>query len=437
VPAPVSTQGTAASTTALFPSPLAPVAAGRWSAPAAAGSCSATGAPRVLFPSDRPDHATGPGALVWSASAGCPGGQGARVDQLLPGALPGPASIPRSAAGAPLGALSAADGPHGQIVISGVERHNHELLVQGRAGGSFKALLQDDGLLGPGTLTSAYLGDVALLAPLAGAGPGALGLSVERWFANAVGPLRPARRPARSSASALTVAMDFRSDALVAWAQAGGIWVRDLPARGGARAPQRLGPAGSDPHLTALLSDDNRGIVMWSEQRGSATSVWMDFSATGPRFGPPQLLERDVDPSAPPAGSPQLIRLSSESVMSAWGGVQDGRWVLRTAPIDQHGLRSISTTAAPDGDALLDALAPGPRGEAIALLSEPQTGTGEALLAARGIEAAGRTYFDAPEVLAPAGPVSGATVAIEPAGDRAVAAWQGAGGVVHYSLRAP
>jgi hypothetical protein len=203
---------------------------------------------------------------------------------------------------------------------------------------------------------------------------------------------------------------------------------------------------------------------MWSEQRGTRTDVWMDYSATGPRFGAPKLLERSYDPSGPPPGSPQLIRLSSESVMSAWGGVEAGRWVLRTAPIDQHGLRTVGTIAAPEGDALLAALAPGPRGEAVALFTEPQAApAGEALLgepqaghlppalmagpqspsaaqglfAVRGIETAGRTQFGAPEAIAPVGPVSGASVAIEPSSDRAVAAWQGAGGVVYYSLRIP
>jgi hypothetical protein len=185
---------------------------------------------------------------------------------------------------------------------------------------------------------------------------------------------------------------------------------------------------------------------MWSEQQGTTTSTWMDYSQPGPRFGSARLLERLDDPEqgSPAAGAPQLIRLSSESVMSAWAGAANGRWVVRTAPIDQHGLRSVSTIAVPGADVLLDALAPGPRGEAIALLAEPRPGAGQpvaaapqALLAARGIELAGRTAFGSLEQIAAPAALSGANVAIEPDSDRALAAWQGPGGVVYYSLRAP
>jgi hypothetical protein len=240
--------------------------------------------------------------------------------------------------------------------------------------------------------------------------------------------------------------MDFRSDAILAWAQQGSVWVRDLPAHGAPRPAHRLGPAGGSPHLAALLSDDNRSIVMWTQRSGVRTNVWMDYSAPGLRFGPPRLLERLTDPggATPPTASPQLIRLSSESVMAAWAGAEAGRWVLRTAPIDQHGLRTVATIAAPGGDALLQALAPGPRGEAIALLAEPPPGPGQsagsaaqALVSVRGSETAGRTVFGAPELLSTSAVHAGATVAIEPSSDRAVAAWQGPGGVVYYSLQAP
>jgi hypothetical protein len=241
--------------------------------------------------------------------------------------------------------------------------------------------------------------------------------------------------------------MDFRSDALLAWAQGGSVWVRDLPAKGPPRAPRRLGPSGSAPHVAALLSDDNRGMVMWSARHGNVTETYLDYSSTGPRFGRPSLLERDDDPPGitPPASSPLLIRLSSESVMSAWAGVENGDWVIRTAPIDQRGLQAVSTISPPGTNALLSALAPGPRGEALALFTEPETGgdggpaaSSETLWAARGIDAApGRTVFALPEQVAPAGVIAGATVAVEPGSDRALAAWRGAGGQIVYSLRAP
>ena len=432
------------------PLTAAGASAAAWSAPAAAASCAAAGAPRVLFPDDAPNAPTGPGALVWAASSACPGGAGARVQEIVPGGGLGAPTRPRSSSGAliaPLGAISAATSPHGQIAISGSDpRHpGSELLVQGRAGGRFKALLKGGPLLAPGVLATAYLGDMALLAPTRSAGPGALGVRIERWFANALGPIVPAGRGATGAVSATTVAMDFRSDAVVAWAQDGSIWVSDLPARRAPRPAQRLGPAGSSPHIAALLSDDNRAIVMWSQTGAGTTSVWLDYSAPGPRFGAPRLLEHLADPAGagPPSGSPQLIRLSSESVMSAWSGAEGGRWVLRTAPIDQHGLQAVGTVALPAGDALLESLAPGPRGEAIALLAEPAGGSGPGAGAAaelwsvRGTETAGRTVFGAPEAVATAAPPTGAGVAIEPGGDRAIAAWQGPGGAIYYSLRGP
>jgi len=421
-----------------------------WSAPARAGACAAGGPPHVLFPDDAPNQPTGPGALVWAAGSTCPGGAGARVQEIAPGGPIGAPARPRSSSGAliaPLGALSTASSPHGQIVISGSDpRHpGAELLVQGRAGGRFSALLEGGPLLPPGVLTTAYLGDIALLAPTRAPGAGALGVRIERWFANALGPIAASGRSATGAVSSLTVAMDFRSDAIVAWAQEGSIWVRDLPARGAPRPAHRLGPAGSRPHIAALLSDDNRGIVMWSQTGAATTSVWMDYSAPGPRFGAPTLLEHLSDPGggAPPPGSPRLIRLSSESVMAAWSGAEAGRWVLRTAPIDQHGLQAVGTVALPEGDALLESLAPGPRGEAIALLGQAAARSGPggsppiALWSVRGTETAGRTVFGSPEPVATAAAVAGATVAIEPAGDRAIAAWQGPGGGIYYSLRAP
>jgi hypothetical protein len=381
----------------------------------------------------------------------CADGAGARVDEVLPGQAPGAPARPVSRSDAPLapvGPLAAASGPHGQIVLAGGDpRHpSRALIVQGRAGGAFKVLLNGGPPPAAESISTAYLGDVAFATPSPANGAS---VSVERWFANSLGPIFPAppTTVANGRPTALTVSMDFRSDAILAWAQGGSVWVRDLPAKGPPRAPQRLGPAGAEPHIAALLSDDNRGIVMWSAQSGSTTATYLDYSATGPRFGRPMLLERDADPASlvPPANSPLLIRLSSESVMTAWAGVEGSDWVIRTAPIDQRGLQTVSTIAAPSGDALLSALAPGPRGEAVALFTEPGIGSdgkpstsSQTLWAARGIDAApGRTVFAAPEQVAPAGVIAGASVAVEPGSDRALAAWRGAGGQITYSLRAP
>jgi hypothetical protein len=425
-------------------SALAPGGAtGRWSTPVQLAPCPSAGPPRVVFPSDAPSHATGRGALVWSAAARCAGAPGARIDAIAPGAGPAAALEPRSAAVvplAPVGSLSVAGAPRGRIAIAGADpqRPGHELVVEGRAGGPFATLAPAGGGGSGVALATAYLGDLALLRPAGGA----LSLEVQRWFGGPPGPARLLGLPAHGAPPApAAVALDYRSDALVAWARGGSVSATDVPAGRLARPTERLGPAGARAQIVTLLSDDGRGMVMWTEQAGASTSVWFDYSAPGPRFGAPRLLEHINDPGGrpPPAGAPKLIRLSSESVMAAWPAAEGGRWVVRTAPVDQHGVRTVDTIAAARGDALLDALAPGPRGDAVILLSEPEGApdAGPALLAARGSEAGGRTIFAPLEAVAEDVPANNATVAIEPGSDRALAAWQGAGGAVFYSLRAP
>ncbi len=423
-----------------------------WSTPATLSACPAGEAAHVVFPSDSPDDATGPGAIVWSASAGCPGGEGARVASIGAGDLPSASAIPRTASGRPLAPrapLAASGAPHGQIVIAGGApgAPADGLLIQGAAGGSFAPLQAPGGSTAPMALTTAYLGDVALAAPPAGGQrQGALSVHVERFFAH--GFVRNAIAQAGTAApvQALTLAMDYRSEALAVWAQGGAIYARLLPGKGPARAIQRLAPVGSQPQLAALLSDDDRATVAWSEQRGMQTSVYIDRSRTGVRFGAPELLERFHDPDglSSPAASPSLVRLSSESVMLAWAGSVAGRWVVRAAPVDMNGVQAISTIAAPGADALLADLAPGPDADALLLWSEPlPTAAGlpdmarQALYAARGTDAsATQAAFDEPEQVAPPAPLSDATVAFDPGSDRAVAVWRGEAAAIEYSIRA-
>ncbi len=424
--------------------------AGPWSAPAALSSCAAAPAAQVIFPSDSPRHATGRGAVIWSAAAGCPGGEGARVSRIGRGALPATSAIPRTAAGRPIGLdapLVASAAPHGQLVIGGSApgAPAEGLLIQGAAGGPFSTLAPSHGAAPPMALTSAYLGDVALAAPPAStAGSTGVRVHVERFFSH-----RFVRDAAASSGAgsprALTLAMDYRSDALTVWVQDGAIYAREEPASGTRHPIQRLARAVASTHLTALLSDDSRAIVAWAEQRGSETSVYVDRSATGVRFGAPRLLERFHNPDSlpSPAASPTLVRLSSESVMLAWAGAAHGHWVVRTAPVDLNGVRARSTIAPVGADALLSSLASGPNGEALVLWTEPLlTAAGppdtrrQAIFAARGIDTLpGRAVFGKPEQVAPPGPVSDATVALDPASGNALAVWQGEHASIEYSIR--
>jgi hypothetical protein len=420
-----------------------------WSAPATLSACPASGAPRVVFPSDSPSQRTGSGAVVWEASAACPGGEGARVAVIGGRGTPGAGIVPRTRAGRRLvlgGPLAVGGAPAGQVVIAGAspERPAQGMLIEGAAAGPFGTLSAVEFSDAPVALATAYLGDVALAsAPASGRGAGALRVRVQRHYTRGFGPGVTASAGGGASIHALTLALDYRSDVLAVWAQGGSIYARELPASGAPQPIQRLAPAGSDTQIAALLSDDDRAIVAWSEQRGAQTSVYLDRSRTGVRFGAPLLLERCEDPDglSAPAGSPSLVRLSSESVTMAWAGAAQGRWVVQTAAIDRVGAPSVATIAAPGGDALLEDLAPGPDGDALVLWSEPQqtpAGAPElddrAIFAARGIDA-GRPVFGQPEEVAPPGPNSDATVALDPDSDRALAVWRGADGAIEYAIR--
>lgn len=322
----------------------------------------------------------------------------------------------------------------------------NRLLIQGTATGPFTPLQAPGGAATPIALTTAYLGDVAIVSPPAlPPGRGGLNVHVERFFSHRFVRNVSARAAGGGSVQALTLAMDFRSEALAVWAQRGAIYARLVPNKGPVHPLQRLASVGSDPRIAAVLSDDNRAIVAWAEQHGTQTSVYLDRSAAGVRFGPPELLERFNDPDglSSPAASPSLVRLSSESVILAWAGSAGGHWVVHTAPVDLDGVKTVATFAAPGQDARLADLAAGPDDDALLLWTEPLPTAGglpdmarQAIFAARGTDAGpGRASFDEPEQVAPPGPVNDATVALDPNSDRAVAAWQGEAATIEYSIR--
>jgi hypothetical protein len=356
--------------------------------------------------------------------------------------------------------LALAPAPHGQLAIAGSGgARGGGALVQGPAAGPFSPLGALAGTAEPSTLFTAYLGDVGLATPIAGGlDNDGLELRIERYFARSLSPtITVAGAGAGGAIESPTVSLDFRTDAILVWRQAGALWARDVPASGRAQPTQRLAASAPAPRVSALISDNNRAMVAWADEQSGHTSIYFDYSASGVRFGKPQLLERFANPSGVqyPRTSPRLVRLSSESVMLAWTGAQDGRWVVRTAAVDLHGLRKASTISDPAGNALLSDLQPGPDGEAIALWGEPQVkadGTldfgAQALVAARGIDASpGITIFGRPEQVAPAGPVgvptlaaeqkSDATLAFDPSSDRALALWRGTGERIYYSIRTP
>jgi hypothetical protein len=436
-----------------------------WSPPAALGSCAAVGGARAVFPRDKPTHGTGRGAVVWSAARSCPQGAGTYVASIGAGDVPGSPSYALARGGGKLALrapLTVAPAPHGQIAIAGSGgarggARGGGALVQGPAGGPFSPLGALAGAAAPNALFTAYLGDVGLATPIAGGlDNDGLELRIERYYARSLSPTITVAGQGGAIESP-TVSLDFRTDAILVWRQAGALWARALPASGRTQPTQRLAASPRAPRVSALISDNNRAMVAWADEESGHTSIYFDYSASGVRFGSPQLLERFANPAGIPypQTSPRLVRLSSESVMLAWTGAQDGRWVVRTAAVDLHGLGKASTISDPTSNALLSDLQPGPDGEALALWGEPQSaadgtldlGT-QALVAARGIDARpGITIFGGPEQLAPAGPAgvptlaaeqkSDATLAFDPSSDRALALWRGTGERIYYSIRTP
>lgn len=460
--------------------------AGKWTQPAILSACPGAGAPHVVFPSDSPTQGTGPGAIVLSTSSPCPSGAGVLVAAISPEDVPGQPALPRTATGRTIalrGAVAATPGPYGRIVIAGSSASGGAtpagglLLSEGPAGGPFAPPIALGGPASTFAFATAYLGDVAfaslidgpsgsatqssdgsgthLQAAPAGGGDGRDGdgsgvqLRVQRHHADRfAAPAQVGATGAESSSvQTLTVALDYRSDALAVWSAQGSLYARELPAAGAPQPVQRLGPGPpAGARIAAVLSDDDRAIVAWSNRHAGQTSVYVSRSQPGVRFTGPQLIEEFPDPPDLPdyVVSPRLVRLSSESVMLAWTGAMAGHWAIRVAAVDLGGVHPPGTISPPGRDALLADLAPGPNDEALALWTEPlQTGAGldlgwQAIYAARGFDAyPEQVKFAAGELIAPPGPNSEATVAFDPDSDRAVAAWRTGAGALAYAVRAP
>jgi hypothetical protein len=352
-----------------------------------------------------------------------------------------------------------------------------------------------EGPASPVAACSGYLGDTVLVSstetrgtPMRKtAGRGAMGLGrvataaparrvewelavrTQRHYSDSLGaprllPIGP------EQPSALAVAMDYRSDVLVVWASSGGIYAREITQTGAVEPLHRLGSDVGASELRALLSDDGHAIVAWRSQAttgggqatirggvastgGGVASTSIEVSISGPElsFRAPVVVERFRDPRglALPPGSLRLTRLSSEAVMLAWTGVSGGRYVVRASPVSlRRGVWAPVRISTPGTEALLAALVPGPRAEALALwTTAPRLRDGaldprrRAIVAAWGHYAGhGEAVFAAPETVAAAGPNGTPAAAFDPQSDRALAAWVGLGrgGAprISYALRA-
>jgi hypothetical protein len=439
---------------------------GVWSPPSALLGCALPPGPRIAFPSEGPSAPTGPGAIVWISRGRC--------------GLPAPAE-PHPARGAPLSVLraplnssgqastssesiqpletgrpadlAAVGASFGRLAVAVVTRSaqaggRQSTLLQGRAGRVLAKESLPPGAF-PAALTRAYLGDAALASVVGSDGTNhrqLIAVRAQRYFQHRFERLRTISIPA-GRVTALTATMDYRSDVLVAWEQNGSIYAHLVRVSGRSEPTQRLGASAPDPQLRALVSDNNHGMVAWSSTSTSAnataTRVYEDLSGVGVRFTTPRLLAAFADPARVGlrSGSLGLVRLSTENVILAWTDAEHGRYLVRTAPAVFAGTRPSALVSDPRGQAVLGDLAAGPAGEAMILWSaspgdDAYDPRNSELWAGRAVlEPGDRPVVSARAQIAPAGPNIDATIAVDPANDRAVAAWlsDGSRASIQYS----
>jgi hypothetical protein len=416
-----------------------------WSAPGVLAECRLASGPRVAFPSEGPATPTGTGAIVW-ASDPAPCGSSSRrsapwgLSVAAVGSIDRPTLVStQSLAGASPITLAAVGASFGRVALTAASA-THEAaggaiaLLQGRttARSGWPRLTVRSDL--PPALAHGYLGDVAIAAVAPGP---EIDVRVERYYQHDFGRARPI--PIQNGlVTALTATMDYRSDVLLAWQQNGAIYARMLRASGRGDPTQRVGPSDPNPQIQAVVSDNDHGMIAWSSteipKRSTArTRVYMSLSAAEVRFMAPQLLAAFTDPQqvGRSPGSLALERLSTENVMLAWTVAEHGHYSIRAAPAVFAASSPATRLPEHRSQAILAGLAPGPAGEAIALWSSAPRLGGGGLDAHRTELWAARTYirpharvvFGRPEMIAPAGPNATPSVAVDPASDRAVAAW--------------
>ena len=420
-----------------------------WSSPATIGTCAPAVGPKVVFPYRTPQSASGRGAILWlGAVPHCGSSPTLDAASLHSDDLP---SIARTFTGSSgvLAPLVTAWTSAGQVVAA-FGTAAGAVFGEGDAGRSLGPLAP---LGGPGGLVATadgYIGDAVVVNTVRRGGEQLIELRPQRHYDGSFErPVTLAVGPA--PIVALSVAMDFRADSIVLWAQGGIAYARWITNDRHVFPTRTLGPAGYAPQLAAVLSDNNHAFVMWTDEpppgsAGTAT-IYLEHSGDAVTFASPRVLRSFTEPAGQrlTPGAIALERLApSEGVLAAWTWVSGGDFVVSAAGLVSAGPLRTQTLAQPGADLRLAALASGPRDDAVAVLEQaPRAARGfdathQAILAARS--AGGRVAFETPVQLAPAALNSAPSVAIDPASDRAVVAWQTtpAGGVpqVAYAVRA-
>ena len=219
-----------------------------------------------MFPSDRPDHGTGAGAIVWSDVARAAPAAKARAS---PRSAPTTNRASRSRRAPPPGRRSRRAGALARERRPARADRDRRLrarrartagpLIQGAAGRPVRrarshrrARRADRARERP---TSAMSRSRPQPRPPGGAegGTRSARVHVERFYAHALRAQasRCASARRRAGPSALTLAMDYRSEVLAVWQQGAAIYARLVPNQGAPRPIQRLAPVGSQLQIAA------------------------------------------------------------------------------------------------------------------------------------------------------------------------------------------
>jgi hypothetical protein len=436
----------AATATALALSSTSELPAGlSWSPATALASCGAATTPRIAFPDSAPNAASGPGALVWlgdACSSGAPSLDGAVLRADVP-------QRPAALSVRPLARFAALAGTtQGQLVaLAGAG--GRAILAEGRATRRFAILEPLAGSDSPVAIQTGFIGDVDVATVARTARGYAIVIRAQRHFRHRFG--RAIRIPAgRAAPTALAIGMDYRADRLIVWDERGELYARYVTNANHVKARQRLGPAGYAPQIAAVLSDDDRAFVIWTDEPAPGTPgtarVLLAHSAVGPHFHHHTTLASFPESATLRLTAPAVAaeRLSSEGVALIWPALgHSGRLVLDAAAALSTGrVRTPNVVSIAGRDVRLGAVATGPDNEFVALLEvAPRTSSGfdashQAIFAIRSNVVAdpGGLGFGALTQLAPPGPNSAPAVAIDPASDHALAAWQVGSASIDWSL---
>jgi hypothetical protein len=422
-----------------------------WTAATRLDTCAAAIDPHVVFPFSAPASSSGAGGIVWlggapPCAAGRPTLDIAALDANDAPAAPRALVVGAAAKSALSGPLYTASTTRGQIVaIAGAGAQ--AVLGDGTALGGISSLAPLGGPDAPAATMDGFIGDADVATLVHSPSGWAIAVRAQRHYAGhfgagfelAVGRVEP---------NALAIGMDFRADRLIIWSAAGHVHAQYVTNNGRIEPSQLLGPSGYDPQIAAVLSDDDRAFVLWSDEPApgvsAATTIYLAHAGFGPRFGAASTLASFTEPAGVRLGPGAVAaeRLSSEGVALLWPDIASGNYVIDAAGATESGAVLTPSVLAQSGEDLrLGAVAAGPDNEIVVVVLEAPRGangfddTQQSILVTRSNEVRdpGGLGFGPLSELAAAGENTAPSVAIDPGTDAAVAAWQSGSGI-DYSV---